>query len=252
MSTAPVWPDELFTDLDRSGPVPLYFQISSRLERAIREGIIPAGARLENEISIGERLGLSRPTVRRAIQELVNKGLLVRRRGIGTQVVQARVSRPVELTSLHEDLTRVGHRPSTRVLSLERISADEEMAQRLHVALGAEITHLRRLRSADGTPMAILENFLPPEFSDLTVEALERQGLYEILRARGITIKIANQVIGARRTHGDEHELLEIAKGSPLLTMDRVAFDHGGRVIEAGHHCYRPDLYSFETTLVSR
>ncbi|WP_427870046.1 GntR family transcriptional regulator [Leucobacter luti] len=252
MSTEPVWPEGLFADLDRTGPVPLYFQISSRLEQAIREGAIPAGARLENEIAIGERLGLSRPTIRRAIQELVDKGLLVRRRGIGTQVVQARVSRPVELTSLHEDLTRGGHQPTTRVLSVETIPADEEAAQQLHVELGTEITRIRRLRSADGTPMAVLENLLPPQFADITAADLERQGLYEILRARGVTIKIANQTIGARRAHDDEPELLDLPKGSPVLTMTRVAFDQGGRVIEAGHHCYRPDLYSFETTLVAR
>lgn len=252
MSTTPVWPDELFADLDRTGPVPLYFQISTRLERAIREGVIPSGARLENEISIGERLGLSRPTVRRAIQELVDKGLLVRRRGIGTQVVQARVSRPVELTSLHEDLKRTGHHPTTRVLSVERIPADDAVAEQLHIPPGTEILKTRRLRSADGTPMSILVNYLPPEFSDITEEQLGRHGLYELLQARGITIKVANQTIGARRTQADEDALLDLAKGSPLLTMDRVAFDQSGRVIEVGHHCYRPDLYSFETTLVAR
>ena len=252
MSTEPVWPNELFADLDRTGPVPLYFQISSRLERAIREGVIPAGARLENEIAIGERLGLSRPTVRRAIQELVDKGLLVRRRGVGTQVVQARVSRPVELTSLHEDLVRGGHQATTRVLSVEQVEADEDAAARLQLAPGTPITRIRRLRSADGTPMAILENLLPPQYADITRDDLERHGLYEILRARGTTIKIANQTIGARRAHGDEPQLLDVPKGGPLLTMNRVAFDQGGRVIEAGHHCYRPDLYSFETTLVAR
>ena len=252
MKTEPVWPAELFTDLDRTGPVPLYYQISSRLERAIREGTIPAGARLENEISIGEKLGLSRPTVRRAIQELVDKGLLVRRRGIGTQVVQARVNRPVELTSLYEDLNQGGMTPTTEVLSLQRIPADAHTAQMLNLSIGTEITHIRRLRSANGTPMAILENFLPPEFADITAEHLGAEGLYQILRARGITIQIANQTIGARRTNADEHELLNVPKGSPLLTMVRVAYDQGGRVIEAGQHCYRPDLYSFSTTLVAR
>lgn len=252
MSNDTVWPDEVFADLDRSGPLPLYYQISSRLERAIRDGTIPAGARLDNEIAIGQRLALSRPTVRRAIQELVDKGLLVRRRGIGTQVVQARVSRPVELTSLHEDLKRSGHTPTTRVLSLERVPADAADAQLLHITEGEEITRIRRLRGTDGSPVAILENLLPPEFSDITEEALSERGLYEILRARGTTIKVANQTIGARRTQGDEHELLDVPKGGPLLTMNRVAFDQNGRVVEAGHHCYRPDLYSFETTLVSR
>lgn len=252
MSPEPVWPEELFADLDRTGPVPLYFQISSRLEAAIREGKLPAGSRLENEISIGKRLGLSRPTVRRAIQELVDKGLLVRRRGIGTQVVQARVSRPVELTSLNEDLTRLGNSPTTTVLSVTQGPATEVEAQQLQVSTGTVISRIRRVRYADEVPMAILQNLLPPEFADITAEDLAKQGLYEIMRARGVTIKIANQRIGARRTERDEHTLLDLPKDSPLLTMDRVAFDHGGKVVEAGHHCYRPDLYSFETTLVSR
>ena len=72
-------------DLERSGPIPMYFQVSQRLERAILGGDLPAGSRLENEVALAERLGLSRPTIRRAIQELVDKGLLVRRRGISAE-----------------------------------------------------------------------------------------------------------------------------------------------------------------------
>src|SRR5690625_3672912 len=85
-SSAPVWPAELFKDLDRNSPVPLYFQVAQCLEDGIRDGVLPPGTRLENEISLAKRLSVSRPTVRRAIQEVVDKGLLVRRRGVGTQV----------------------------------------------------------------------------------------------------------------------------------------------------------------------
>src|SRR5699024_1307830 len=104
-------------DLDRNGPIPLYFQISQRLEQAIRDELLVPGARLENEIALAARLGLSRPTIRRAIQELVDKGMLVRRRGVGTQVVQGRVSRDVALTSLYDDLQRSGQEPTTELLS---------------------------------------------------------------------------------------------------------------------------------------
>lgn len=252
MSEKQIWPEELFTDLDRTGPVPLYFQVSSRLEQAIRSGRIPAGARLENEISIGERLSLSRPTVRRAIQELVDKGLLVRRRGIGTQVVQGRVNRPVELTSLFEDLQRTDHEPSTEILSHQVIPASDEIAEKLSVRVGSDVLHLRRLRGTDGSPVAILENYLPKEFTDISAEELSSRGLYQLLRARGVTIRIANQSISARRAHTDEADLLQISRGGPLLTMERIAFDDSGAAIEFGHHCYRPDLYSFETTLVAK
>jgi GntR family transcriptional regulator len=247
-----VWPDELFRDLDRTGPVPLYFQVSSRLEAAIRSGAIPAGARLENEISIGQRLSLSRPTIRRAIQEVVDKGLLVRRRGIGTQVVQGTVTRQVELTSLYEDLQSGHHEPSTRVLAHENVAADEAVAAGLGVQPGDQVVYIRRQRSTDGTPVAVLENYLPSEFADISTAQLEEHGLYQIMRGRGVTIRVAKQKIGARRAHGDESELLDIDRGGPVLTMERIAFDNSGRAIEYGQHCYRPDMYSFETTLVAK
>jgi DNA-binding GntR family transcriptional regulator len=247
-----IWPDELFQDLDRTGPVPIYFQISSRLEAAIHSGTIPAGARLENEISIGQRLGVSRPTVRRAIQELVDKGLLVRRRGIGTQVVQGQVTRQVELTSLYEDLTSTHHSPGTVVLAHEIIPATEQIAEALGIGVGSDVVYLRRQRTTDGVPVAVLENYLPAEFREITTEQLRERGLYQILRARGVAIQIAKQRIGARRAAGDESDLLDIDKGGPVLTMERVAYDNSGRAIEFGHHCYRPDMYSFETTLVAK
>ena len=247
-----MWVEQVLSDLDRTGPVPLYFQVSSALEAAIRSGDIPPGARLENEIAISQRLGLSRPTVRRAIQELVDKGLLVRRRGIGTQVVQGQVTRQVELTSLYEDLKNSQHEPATRVLQHEMRPAEGGVAAQLGVPVGSDVVYLRRQRLTDGVTVALLENYLPPEFGDITTELLETRGLYQILRARGVTIRIANQKIGARRAHGDESELLGIDKGGPVLTMERVAFDASGRSVEFGHHCYRPDMYSFETTLVAK
>src|SRR6188508_51812 len=98
----------LSVDLDRSSPVPLYYQVAQQIEHAINEGQLSPGDRLDNENSLAEQFGLSRPTMRRAIQELVDKGLLVRKRGVGTQVVQSPVHRRVELTSLYDDLTRAG------------------------------------------------------------------------------------------------------------------------------------------------
>lgn len=239
-------------DIDRSGPIPLYYQVAKRIEDAIRNGTLPAGSRLENEVALSERLGLSRPTIRRAIQDVVDKGLLVRRRGIGTQVVHGEVARQVELTSLHEDLARSGRHPSTTLLLHEVVLADADLAERLSVAEGSELLHLRRLRSSDDTPLAVLENYLPGDFIDLSTSDLTQFGLYQVLRSRGTTMRVARERIGARSATREESELLDIRSSGPVLTMDRTAYDNSGRAVEYGHHCYRPDLYSFEVTLVDR
>src|SRR3954465_15905025 len=113
---------------DRSSPTALYFQLARAIEGAITGGALPAGSRLDNEILLAQRYGLSRPTVRRPVQELVDKGLLVRKRGVGPQVIQPHVRRSVELTSLYEDLARSGDSPTTAALSLDRVPAPADVA----------------------------------------------------------------------------------------------------------------------------
>ena len=105
--------------IDRQSPVPLYHQLAEQLTHAITVGQLKPGDPFENEIAVAERLQLSRPTVRRAIAELVDQGLLVRRRGLGTTVANRKVHRKFELTSLYDDLEREGRSPRTTVLDLD-------------------------------------------------------------------------------------------------------------------------------------
>src|SRR4051794_22545119 len=140
---------------------------------------------------VAEQLGLSRPTIRRAMQDLVDKGLIVRRRGIGTRVVQPKVRRPLELSSLYEDLAASGQKPTTAVLEIERVPSDEEVAGSLEVPVGAEVLRVVRLRSALGNPIAKLTNYLPEAVGELTSEDLEEHGLYELMRGRGIHLHTA-------------------------------------------------------------
>lgn len=238
--------------LDRSSPVPLYFQVAQHLESAIERGDLDVGDRLENEVALAERWGLSRPTMRQAIRHLVDKGLLVRQRGVGTQVVRRRVQRQVELTSLYEDLQSTGQQPTTELVAHERVPADETVAERLGLAPGSEVVHLERLRSARGVPLAILRNWLPVAAAGaISGPELEENGLYACLRARGVTVRSAHQRIGARAASAEEARLLGVRRGAPLLTMERTASDERGRPVEWGSHVYDARTYSFTTTLQS-
>jgi DNA-binding GntR family transcriptional regulator len=242
-------------DLDRSSPVPLYFQVARAMEAAISDGRLPPGTRLDNEVHLAEVLGLSRPTMRRAMQYLVDKGVLVRRRGIGTRVVQPKVRRPIGLSSLYEDLKGNDQEPTTQVLALEATAAPPEVAEILRVATGEEITMLVRLRSASGQPIARLTNYLPhtiPGLAEvLTRTGLQEHGLYELIRSAGIHLHAADQSIGAKTATPEEARLLGEPKGAALLTMQRTAFDDHGRVVEYGTHIYAASRYSFELSMLA-
>ncbi|WP_055602038.1 GntR family transcriptional regulator [Streptomyces aureus] len=241
--------------MDRTSPVPLYFQLARQLESAVENGTLTPGTLLGNEIDLATRLGLSRPTVRQAIQTLVDKGLLVRRRGVGTQVVHSTVRRPLELSSLYDDLDAAGQLPATRVLVNRVEPATGPVAAALRVPEGSEVVYLERLRTAHGDPMAYLRNHLPagllgPGGPDTA--RLETTGLYRMLRSAALTLHSARQAVGARAATAAEAALLDEREGAPLLTMERVTFDDSGRAVEYGSHLYRADRYSFEFQLMVR
>lgn len=238
--------------VDRTSPVPLYFQLSQQLESAIERGRLVPGSLLGNEIELAGRLGLSRPTVRQAIQLLVDKGLLVRRRGVGTQVVHSQVKRPLELSSLYDDLLAAGQRPTTRVLRNDTLPAEAGVAAALALPEGSPVQYVERLRFACDEPMAQLRNYLPDGLLTLETPQLEATGLYRMMRAAGITLHGARQSVGARASTADEAGRLTERAGAPLLTMQRTTFDSTGRAVEFGTHIYRASRYAFEFQLLVR
>ncbi|NEE03412.1 GntR family transcriptional regulator [Phytoactinopolyspora halotolerans] len=234
--------------VDRTSPVPLYFQVAQHLEQLIETGVYPPGTRLDNEILLADQLGLSRPTMRRAIEYLVDRGLLVRKRGVGTQVVQPKVRRPVELSSLFDDLRASGREPRTEVLRFDIEAPSENVAEKLGVPTDSEVYVIERLRYTGDEPLSIMHNYIPREQLPLSREALAEQGLYDLIRAAGISLKIATQSIGGRAARAAEARLLDEKAGAPLLTMNRIAYDDAGRAIEYGSHIYRASRYTFDLT----
>jgi GntR family transcriptional regulator len=236
--------------LDHASPVPLYHQAARALEQAIEDGRLPRGTKLDSELDLAERLGISRPTMRAAIKQLVDKGLLVRRRGIGTMVAPKPVRRAVALTSLYDDLKQAGREPQTRVLALEEALCPPDVAEHLGLGPTAPVLRFDRLRVAGSDPIALMHNVVPAGLLEIEKEDLERTGLYDLFRGSGIAPHIATQRVGARKAGAEEAELLEIEPGDPVLTMTRIAYDTNGRPIEYGSHRYPAEFYWFEMMLV--
>src|SRR5699024_2321448 len=178
-------------------------------------------------LALSRRLRLSRPTVRQGIQELVDKGMLVRKRGVGTQVVQAPVNRQVALTSLYDDLRTAGKAPRTEVVEYRIGRPSPEAVDRLQLAAGEQVLDLIRVRYADDEPLAVMRNTIPERIAPTRAE-LAANGLYACLREAGITTVLAHERIGATVADEEHAELLDEELGAALLTMERKSFANDG------------------------
>lgn len=241
-----VWKPDI--TLNRNIRKALHKQISEPIQRKILNGDLLPGTLLENEVSLAERLQVSRPTARQALKTLVDKGLLLRQRGVGTVVAPRSRYRTTPLSSLYADIRRRGGISHTQILRYELQSADRRAAELLECPEGSSILALERLRFKDGTPIAILFNLLPARFAP-EISELEEHGLYELLYAAGTKISSTRQTVGAEHPRHRPARLLKITMRDPILTIDRTAYDSKGNVVEWGQHIYRGDLYRYESTV---
>ena len=231
---------------------PRYVQLRKRIERAMEPeaGILPPGASLPSEREIASLTGLSRVTVRNAIQALVEAGTVVQRQGSGTFVTEKakRVEQSLShLTSFSEDMARRGMK-STSVW-LERSiclpSPDETMA--LALSANDSVSRISRLRMADDRPMAIERAALPVDILPNPIAVTT--SLYDVLEQDGHRPVRAIQKISAINLSMDDAELLGVAEGAAGLRIERVSYLPSGRVAEFTKSIYRGDAYDFVAEL---
>lgn len=244
---------DLLLSVDRSSPVPLYYQLSQQLEQAIEQGRLRPGSLLGNEVAFAAELGLSRPTVRQAIKALVDKGLMVRRRGVGTLVVHSQVKRPLELSSLYDDLeaasTSAPPPGSWATGSSPPLPGSPPPSVSRKAPTSTSWSGCGP-RTTNRWPCCATTCLL--YLVDLGTERLEATGLYRIMRAAGITLHSARQSVGARLATAEEAARLAEPEGAPLLTMERTTYDDTGRAVEFASHVYRASRYAFDFQLLVR
>lgn len=223
--------------------LPLYKQLRGAIETLVLGGALKPGAVLPGERVLAEALKLSRVTVRKAIATLVEDGLVRRQHGSKTEIASHVEKSLTALTSFSEDMSSRGLKPGGVWLSREisRPGPAEMMA--LGISGQQQVLRLRRLRTADGAPMAIETATLPARF--LPSPDLVGGSLYEALDALGAMPQRAVQRMRSRPATTADAELLKIEPGAPLLIMERRCFLADGQIVEFTETRYRGDVYDF-------
>lgn len=223
--------------------VPAYERIRDALRVEISQ--LGPGGRLPSEVDLADRFGVTRVTVRNAVDGLVADGLVRREHGRGTFVQDgsARVRRLARLTAFSEDMAEQGIAIETTVLTQERQAASAEVAKALAVTERDPVAHIARLRSSGGQPIAFQQAWVPisicPALAD---ESLGARSLYDTLEQRyGVRLRKAEQWIGAAAATSLQARHLGVRRGSPLLHTRRITYDDSGRRVEFALSWMRPE-----------
>src|ERR1700720_4549847 len=234
---------------------PLYARVETVLAGEITDGDLKVGDQLPTEDSLIARFEVSRITVRRAIQNLVSRGLVEIRRGKGTFVAAPRITQELtELTGFVEDMHALGRKPAARVLGNEIVTADATVASQLALTKGERVVRIRRVRLADGIPLSFDETYLPLQIcKKIMTNNLRGEPIFSLLeRKYDVPLIEAEYKLDAVAAEPDVAAALKVKQRSPIFRIERTSYSAGGRPVDYERLHYRGDLVRFVTRLVRK
>ncbi|MGN6123514.1 MAG: GntR family transcriptional regulator [Sphingomonas oligoaromativorans] len=242
----------MMTETDR---MPLYAQVEATLAARILAGKLEAGDRLPTEDELVQDFAVSRTTVRSAVQNLVKRGMVEIRRGLGTFVAQPRIVQELtSLTGFVEDMETLGHSASARLIDWQEVHADEVLARQLELALGTSVIRIRRVRLSNGRPLSYDDTYLPPDLGRRVVtDNLEVEPIFMLLEEKYDTpLAEARYELGASVADHEVAQALGIGVGAAVFLIERTSYTVGGRPVDYERLHYRGDQVRFVTRLQRR
>jgi GntR family transcriptional regulator len=236
--------------------IPRYIQIREALQEQIQAGHFEPGEKLPSEDQLAAEYSVSRMTMRRSLNELIDAGLIYRRHGLGTFVSNSTVRRDhTRLTDFFSHCRQGGHVPHVRVLCREIVTAVPHIAKALGLKSGAELLRLATLRSVDGYPVTYHDAYLPVALypsliaADVAALGLDRQHVWQLIEAQGFTLSNVVEQLEAQIANTDLATLLAIDPGAPILYGQRVLYADDGRPLKYADCYNRGDRFSLTVVL---
>ena len=231
--------------IDKKSPIPVYYQLKSLIMGKIKDGEFPEGSLIPSERDLGEDLGISRMTVRQALNQLVAEGVLYREKGRGTFVSKGKIVQR-NIMSFSETVRNKGLTPSTAVLYFKKISDGLDIKRMLNINEDEKLYNFKRLRLADNIPIAIEEVFIPERYCP-GLEAFDlKSSLYRLLKEEySLNVSFIDNVIGAAKPSREEKKLLELTDSTPVLRITNLSYNDAGVRLFYEKDVYRSDEYNY-------
>ncbi|MFC4402179.1 GntR family transcriptional regulator [Gracilibacillus xinjiangensis] len=237
--------------IDKKSPLPIYYQLQQEIREQIQNGELQPGELIPSERIYTEKYDISRMTVRQAINNLAQEGLLVRMKGKGTFIAEQKIQQTLKgITSFSEEMKQKGREPGSRVISLKEINADRFMANKLDIDNDAKVLKLKRVRLADQIPVAFETSYMPKDTVGQMKEEDFANSFYEYVEnVLHFHITHGEQDIESTLAEQEDKEYLGLEDGAPILLIKRLTYISGNKPIEYVRTAYHADKYKYKLSL---